>query len=377
MESKELTLQHNTDNLPAVETIHDMLKKAEILLKSGFLPDAIKKPEQVVVIMEVAKSLDIPAIHALNSIHVIRGKPTMSAELMRALINRAYPDATFEPVERTDKKCVIKAARPGKEPQDFEYTMEMAKRAHLNEKDNWKQYPEDMLFARCTARVARALFPEVCMGTTYLPEELGAEVDKDGNVIKLPPEEEITKAFTDIDVTKEELDVYCQEHFDHPLSEITLEDIAELRTVWNAIVHSKRPKDKYFKPKKKEQPLKVEDIVKPQGKEEPDEPEEEQEEELEPTEEEIAALNVEDKEIEKEEKKKTEATQKEYNSRLIIIQKHRKKFDQGKYMQIIQKAMSYGKNWEKKIAYLEEEIAALGLNLNAELKQLEEKPEES
>lgn len=251
MKEKQLAIQTG-DQLPAVETIQDMLESAKILLASGFLPDAIKKPEQVVVIMQVAKAMNIPAIHALNSINVIKGKPCMSAELMRALIFRRYPDALFEIVERTDKVCKIRAARPGGKPQEFEFTMAQAKKIKisdtkmLTDKDSWKNYPEDLLFARTTSRVNRALFPEVSLGTAYTPEELGAEVNKAGDITKLPPEDEIVKAFVGIGVTKEELNSYCADHFKHTAKDITLEEVGELRTIWNAIVHQGKKKEDFF-----------------------------------------------------------------------------------------------------------------------------------
>jgi|GEM_PF-3182851 len=170
-------------------TLQEKLKQADIFIKSGFLPEEINKPEQVVVIMEVAQSLRIPAIYALNSIHVIKGRPTMSAELMRALIFRSYPNATFEVIKHTDKVCRIRAGRPDGKAQEFEFTLEMAKRAGLLNKMSWKQYPEALLLARCTSLVARTLFPDILMGVIYTPEELGAEVSDAGEVIResFPP----------------------------------------------------------------------------------------------------------------------------------------------------------------------------------------------
>lgn len=190
MKGKEITKQ----KILNASSIDVMMKEAQVFLKSGLMPQGINKPEQIVVIAEVAKTLDIPAIHALNSINVIKGKPCMSAELMRALIFRVYKDATFSIKENTDKKCVIEAARPGGKPQDFTFTIEMAKRANLLEKTSWKQYPEAMLLARCTSLVARTLFPDVLLGIVYTPEELGAEVQvkEDGEVTtkELPPVEQ-------------------------------------------------------------------------------------------------------------------------------------------------------------------------------------------
>ena len=118
MKGKEIAKQSALD----VSNLDMMMKEAQVFLKSGLMPKGINKPEQIVVIAEVAKTLDIPAMHAVNSIHVINGKPCMSAELMRALIFRTYKDATFNIKENTDRKCVISAARPKGKPQDFTFS---------------------------------------------------------------------------------------------------------------------------------------------------------------------------------------------------------------------------------------------------------------
>lgn len=359
MTSKEIKIKENLEQLPAVETIQDMLESAKILLASGFLPDAIKKPEQVVVIMQVAKSMDIPAIHALNSINVIRGKPCMSAELMRALIFRRYPDALFEIIERSDKVCKIRAARLGGKPQEFEFTMAQAKKIKisdtkvLTDKDSWKNYPEDMLFARTTSRVARALFPEVNLGATYTPEELGAEVSKDGTITQLPPEDEIVKAFVGIGVTKEELNNYCEDHFKHTAKDITLEEVGELRTIWNSIIHQGKPKGSYFdiKDEEKKAPpepgITVDDVEK------------------------IAIEKAnkaakEDEESKKETAKEDkEYTKEDYSEHLSLLEyANTKKYLQGQlYAHIVNGATVFGPDFTKKVKHIQNELRKLGFDV--------------
>jgi hypothetical protein len=54
----------------------------------------------------------------------------------------------------------------------------------LTSKDNWKKYPSDMLFARAISRGARRYAPGIFGGSPiYTPDELGADIDEDGNMI--------------------------------------------------------------------------------------------------------------------------------------------------------------------------------------------------
>ena len=63
------------------------------------------------------------------------------------------------------------------------FTMADAEAAGLADKRNWKQYQESMLTWRAVAKLCRVLFPDVVLGAGYVPEELGAEVGEQGDVI--------------------------------------------------------------------------------------------------------------------------------------------------------------------------------------------------
>src|SRR5687768_12101698 len=90
-----------------------MKEQAKMLVGSGFLPAAIKTPEQAMAIMLKGRELSIPPMQAFAQIAVIQGKPAAGSELQLALIYRNCPGAKVEYIERTDTKCVIEASRPG------------------------------------------------------------------------------------------------------------------------------------------------------------------------------------------------------------------------------------------------------------------------
>ncbi len=162
---------------------------AETMLKSGFLPVSIKTKEQAVAIALKGRELGVPFIQAISGINIIQGKPTVSSELMLGLIFKNCPGAKIQYVQNDNKGCAIRAARPGQPPSTFSFTMDDASLAGVLSKDNWRKFPAAMLRARCISAMARALFPDAIMGCSYTPEELGAVVDDDGEVIEMPPEE--------------------------------------------------------------------------------------------------------------------------------------------------------------------------------------------
>jgi len=152
-------------------------QQAGMLVKTGFLPDSIKTPEQAIAIMMKGRELGIPSMYALSNIVIIKGKPTCNSELMLALIYRDHGDAAMRIVESTNEACQIayRRARWSKE-QVYAFTAQDAQRAGLMTTDTWKKYTAAMLRARCISAVARMAFPDSIAGM-YTPEELGADVE--------------------------------------------------------------------------------------------------------------------------------------------------------------------------------------------------------
>lgn len=168
---------------PAADEWQLMWDMSKTLLASGFLPRSIDRPEKVVTIMLKGRELGWPPMRSFQHIHVIEGKPALSAEAMLALIYEKVPGAVVHVVETTNDICVINAARPGRDSTLFKFSIQDAQRAGLMGKGVWKSYPRAMLRSRCVSEMARAVFPDALMGCSYTPEELDAEVNESGDII--------------------------------------------------------------------------------------------------------------------------------------------------------------------------------------------------
>lgn len=161
-------------------------EQATMIVKTGFLPSAIKTPEQAIAIALKGRELGIPMMQAFAHIHIIQAKPTISAELMLSLIFRNCPGAIVDYIETSSETCVIQAKRPNGSAARFSFSILEAKNAGLLNKDSWRNYPGAMLRARAVSIMARALFPDAIMGCSYIPEEMGAVVNEEGEVISIP-----------------------------------------------------------------------------------------------------------------------------------------------------------------------------------------------
>ena len=158
---------------------------AQTLAASNLLPPAYQQqPANLFLAAEYADTLGIPRIAAVTGIHVIQGKPSMSADLMAAQVRRAGHKLR---VKASDTEAVAQLVRA--DDPDFTYecrwTLDRAKTAGLIGKagGNWQKYPAAMLKARAISEVIREGCSEVLYGAVYTPEELGAVVDAEGGVV--------------------------------------------------------------------------------------------------------------------------------------------------------------------------------------------------
>lgn len=146
--------------------------RAKLLVASGVLPRAVKTPAAAFAIMARGRELGLTMMQSFGAIHVIEGKPTLSADLMVALVKRGQKSKYFRVVESTNEKCTCETWRvDDPEPTRLTYSLDDAKIAGLLGKDNWKHYPRAMLRARCKSELARMVYEEELMGI-YMPDEV-------------------------------------------------------------------------------------------------------------------------------------------------------------------------------------------------------------
>jgi hypothetical protein len=146
-------------------------KTAQKIANTPFVPTAFRgKPEAVFAAILYGDELGLGPMQSLNSIHVIEGKPSMSPELMRALVARAGHRLDVK-LASNDKVILWgKRADNGSEAT-VEWSMKDAQQAGLAGRGAWKTYPRAMLLARATSEICRQIFSDCIMGLSYTPEE--------------------------------------------------------------------------------------------------------------------------------------------------------------------------------------------------------------
>lgn len=163
-----------------------------VLVKSGFFADARDEAQAIVKILAGAE-LGFGPIASMQGVYIVKGRVTLSANLVGAAIQRSGKYG-YAIEALTNDKCTLRFYNStqqgaGLPRQTFEstFTMDDAKKAGLAG-GNYDKFSRNMLFARALTNGARWFCPEVFNGPIYTPDELGAEVDDEGRVIEISGE---------------------------------------------------------------------------------------------------------------------------------------------------------------------------------------------
>lgn len=155
----------------------DQMKMAEVMAKSGLLPKALDTKEKVFIALQWGVELGLTPMAAATNIAVINGKPTLSADIMHAIVrnNPEYAGAEWKKQDEQAAEVLVKRKNANM-TETFRgyYDIEMAKRANLLSKDNWRAYTARMLKHRALSFALRDAFPDVLAGL-YSPDELSGE----------------------------------------------------------------------------------------------------------------------------------------------------------------------------------------------------------
>ena len=160
----------------AVRDLNEVLTLGKTLAASGYFTDA-KDAAQAAVKVLAGSELGIGPVASMTGIYIVKGRVTMSANLMAAQIKRSgkynYRVATMQ----NDMVSIV--FYEGKdEIGTSSFSKADAEAAGLwNSSDPWRKTPRNMLFARAMSNGARWFCPDIFSGPVYTPDELEVSVE--------------------------------------------------------------------------------------------------------------------------------------------------------------------------------------------------------
>ncbi len=148
----------------------ELMQLSDVFSKSKRFPSDTN-PYQIAVKIQAGKELGLRPVQSLTNIHIVQGRITLGAMVIASLI-KSSDKYDYRVKEHSNEVCSITILQDDEVIGESSFTMNDAKAAGLNNKDNWRKYPRNMLFSRALTNAARWYCPDVFGGPIYTPDEL-------------------------------------------------------------------------------------------------------------------------------------------------------------------------------------------------------------
>lgn len=160
----------------------DTMQLGSTLAQSGYFADA-KEAAQAVVKVLAGRELGFGPVASMTGIYVIKGRVSLGANLMAQAVKRSTK-YDYRVVELTGEAAEIAFFEGSVELGRSRFDKDDAVKAGTQ---NINKFARNMLFARAMSNGVKWYCPDVFSTTVYTPEELGEQVDGDGEIINVTP----------------------------------------------------------------------------------------------------------------------------------------------------------------------------------------------
>jgi hypothetical protein len=161
--SNELT---DVQRRGALITFSEMESMASYIVRSKLF--GAKDESQAMSLMLLAQAEGMHPMCAIQDFDIVQGRPARKTHSILARFQQAGGSVAWEEISATRASGTFSHKQGGS--LRVEWTFEQAKKIGLTSKDNWKNYPQAMLRARCIAEGVRAVYPGAIGGMLSVEE---------------------------------------------------------------------------------------------------------------------------------------------------------------------------------------------------------------
>ena len=163
-----------------IDSLKEPTSLGKIFFESGMFPD-IKSQSMAVVKIMAGAEMGLTPFESMNSLYIVNGKIAVMANALASIIKK-NPKYDYIVDTLTDKECSIEFFQVNGDRISLgksTFTFQDGAKAGLVNKDVWKNYPRNMLFARALSNGVKWFCADASCG--YSVEEM-----KDITVGNLP-----------------------------------------------------------------------------------------------------------------------------------------------------------------------------------------------
>jgi len=187
----------------ALVPFQEMEGMAAYIVKSGLF--GAKNEAQAMSLMLLAQAEGMHPMAAIQDFDIVQGRPARKTHSILARFQAAGGSVAWEEITGA-RACGSFSHKQGGTLR-VEWTIEQAKRVGLTGKDNWKNYPQAMLRARCIAEGVRAVYPGAIGGMLSVeeaqdvvaapPRNMGAVEETDIGALRNRLADSVARALTE------------------------------------------------------------------------------------------------------------------------------------------------------------------------------------
>ena len=160
----------------AVRDLNEVLTLGKTLVDSKYVTDATTAAQAAIKVL-AGSELGIGPVASMTGIYIVKGRVTMSANLMAAQIKRSGK-YNYRVSSMTNDLVSIVFYEGRDEIGTSSFSRADAEAAGLwNSSDPWRKTPRNMLFARAMSNGARWFCPDIFSGPVYTPDELEVSIE--------------------------------------------------------------------------------------------------------------------------------------------------------------------------------------------------------
>lgn len=173
-------IEKSEDTPNAVSVLETQMRFAKLLAQSDLIPDAYRgKPANVLLAIGLGQQIHLNPAQSLTEINVIKGKPTMSAQLVESLVRQAGHKLRISKDEKAQSVTVTIVRR---DDPDYPFTVTRDKawahqmgldaRGRNGSPSNYERQLMTMLTWRAITACAREACAEALQGIDYTADEM-------------------------------------------------------------------------------------------------------------------------------------------------------------------------------------------------------------
>ena len=144
------------------------MQLGEVFMASGMFKDVVSQAQTVVKIL-AGRELGLAPIEAMSNLYIVNGKVALQAKAIGALIKKnAKYDFKVEKLDDTECTIAFYQIEGGNKVElgKSTFTIKDAAKAGIVNKDVWKNYPRNLLYARALTNGARWYAADAFCGYT-------------------------------------------------------------------------------------------------------------------------------------------------------------------------------------------------------------------